>query len=359
MSCYVELKNLCNKGTSSIMQKDLEGIEGEYPIFGASGYIKNIDYYHQEREYIAVVKDGAGVGRVYLLPENSSVIGTLQYIIPNEDVDIKYLYYALTYANLSKYYTGATIPHIYFKDYCREKICFPDLNQQRIVAQTLGYIDSILEKRKSQLVKLGELLQSQFIEMFGEMDLSRKKKEWTPISCIGTVIGGSTPRTNDDKCWGGDYRWITPAELKQDSGYIYDSVRKITQFGIDSCSLQKIPPNTVLLTSRAPIGKLAIAGNDFYCNQGFKNIICKEEIHPRYLYTLLLHNVNYLNSLGRGATFKEISKEIVENIKIPLPPIELQNKFADFVRQVDKSKYRVYNSRKIINNLIEGIIHLQ
>lgn len=239
------------------------------------------------------------------------------------------------------------------------KVPLMDIEVQRRVINVLNLLHKLVKIRKNQLLHLDRLVKSQFIEMFGEMDLSRKKKEWTPISCIGTVIGGSTPRTNDDKCWGGDYRWITPAELKQDSGYIYDSVRKITQFGIDSCSLQKIPPNTVLLTSRAPIGKLAIAGNDFYCNQGFKNIICKEEIHPRYLYTLLLHNVNYLNSLGRGATFKEISKEIVENIKIPLPPIELQNKFADFVRQVDKSKYRVYNSRKIINNLIEGIIHLQ
>lgn len=102
-----------------------------------------------------------------------------------------------------------------------------------------------------------------------------------------------------------------------------------------------MPINTVILTSRAPIGKVAIAGTEFYCNQGFKNIICKDTINPRYLYSLLLFNTDYLNSLGRGATFKEISKAIVEKIRIPIPQIELQNQFADFVKQVDKSKVAV------------------
>ena len=102
-----------------------------------------------------------------------------------------------------------------------------------------------------------------------------------------------------------------------------------------------MPIDTVILSSRAPIGKVAIAGNTFYCNQGFKNIICNKEILPRYLYTVLLLNTEYLNSLGRGATFKEISKSIVENIRVPVPPIELQEQFTAFVEQTDKSKLAV------------------
>ena len=102
-----------------------------------------------------------------------------------------------------------------------------------------------------------------------------------------------------------------------------------------------MPIDTVILSSRAPIGKVAIAGNTFYCNQGFKNIICNKEILPRYLYTVLLLNTEYLNSLGRGATFKEISKSIVENIRVPVPPIEVQEQFTAFVEQTDKSKLAV------------------
>ena len=116
----MKLSDVCTKGTSNIAQKDLDTRNGTYPIYGASGFIKNVDFYHQEKPYIAIVKDGAGVGRVMQLPARSSVIGTMQYIIPNEGVSVEYLAYALEHMNLSKYYLGAAIPHIYFKDYCSE-----------------------------------------------------------------------------------------------------------------------------------------------------------------------------------------------------------------------------------------------
>lgn len=125
MRKYVTLGDVCIKGSSNIAQKDLENNNGTYAIYGASGYIKNVNFYHQDMPYIAVVKDGAGIGRTMLLPEKTSVIGTLQYLIPNDSVSVKYLYYAVTYMNLSKYFTGATIPHIYFKDYRKELLPLP------------------------------------------------------------------------------------------------------------------------------------------------------------------------------------------------------------------------------------------
>ena len=173
---------------------------------------------------------------------------------------------------------------------------------------------------------------------------------------VCTVVSGSTPKTSVDEYWGGDVKWITPAELDADSGYIYDSVRKLTKAGVDSCSLQEMPVDTVILSSRAPIGKVAIAGNTFYCNQGFKNIICGKSIVPRYLYAILLMNTDYLNSLGRGATFKEISKSIVESIRIPVPSIELQNQFASFVEQTDKSKVAVQNSIAELEELKKSLM---
>ena len=158
---------------------------------------------------------------------------------------------------------------------------------------------------------------------------------------ICTVVSGSTPSSSVAEYWDGNHIWITPAELSDDSFIIYDSVRHITDRAIQETSLKPFPEGTVILSSRAPIGKTAIAGCKMYCNQGFKNIICKEAITPRYLYTVLLLNVEYLNSLGRGATFKEISKGIVENIRIPVPAMELQKQYAAFVEQTDKSKLAV------------------
>lgn len=139
------------------------------------------------------------------------------------------------------------------------------------------------------------------------------------------VISGSTPSTLDSDLWDGDVKWIAPAEIGEDSYYIYDTSKHISK----KAGLKPMPIGTVLLSSRAPIGKVAITGSEMCCNQGFKNLVCSDRVHNRYLYRLLKSKTDYLNSLGRGATFKEISKSIVEHIEIPLPPFLIQQKIAD------------------------------
>ena len=254
-------------------------------------------------------------------------------------VDTDYLYHLCCGTNWTAGTNKAVMGLTLNKATLLEKeIPLPDINEQHEIATKLDKIDAIIAERQQQLELIDQAVKSRFIELFGDYDLTHPQESWVTIKEIGTVVGGATPKTDHDEYWGGSYRWITPAELDGDSGYIYDSVRKLTKAGVESCSLQEMPVGTVILSSRAPIGKVAIAGNTFYCNQGFKNIICKEGITPRYLYTVLLLNVEYLNSLGRGATFKEISKGIVESIRIPVPSMELQQQFAAFVEQTDKSK---------------------
>lgn len=151
---------------------------------------------------------------------------------------------------------------------------------------------------------------------------------------VCTVVSGTTPSTNISEYWNGANNWITPAELSDDSFIIYESKRKITETAVKKSGLSSFPAGTVLLTSRAPIGKVAIAGVEMYCNQGFKNLICSKYIHNEYLFWFLKGNSKFLNSLGRGATFKEISKSIVENIDIPLPDIEEQHEIANAFKKL-------------------------
>jgi len=150
--------------------------------------------------------------------------------------------------------------------------------------------------------------------------------------CI--IVSGTTPKSTQPEYWDGDLNWITPAELTDESDVIYESQRKITQQAVIDSNLKLFPAGTVLLSSRAPIGKVAIAGTKMYCNQGFKNLICSEKIYNRYLYHFLKSKTAYLNSLGRGATFKEISKRIVEDIEIPLPPLDEQREIAAILDKV-------------------------
>ena len=141
---------------------------------------------------------------------------------------------------------------------------------------------------------------------------------------ICEIVSGSTPKTTVSEYWDGNLKWITPAELNDNSYIVMDSVRKLTELGVKNSGLSSFPEGTVMLSSRAPIGKVAIAGCEMYCNQGFKNLICSERINNRYLYWFLKGNTEFLNSLGRGATFKEISKKIVASIEINVPPMEQQ-----------------------------------
>lgn len=146
---------------------------------------------------------------------------------------------------------------------------------------------------------------------------------------ICEIVSGSTPKTNIEEYWDGDIKWITPAELNDETYIITDSVRKITELGVKKTGLTPFPKGTVILSSRAPIGKVAIAGCEMYCNQGFKNLICSEKIDNRYLYWFLKGNTEFLQSLGRGATFKEISKTIVANIEINIPDKSVQTQIVD------------------------------
>lgn len=144
-----KLSEVCDKASSNISQNQLTNENGTYPIYGASGFIKNISFYHRKQDYISIVKDGAGIGRITLLKAYSSVIGTLQYLIPKDELNIDYFYYFLSSVDFLKYKNGSTIPHIYFKDYSEELILIPPLPEQKRIKVILDEALSHLIKAKS------------------------------------------------------------------------------------------------------------------------------------------------------------------------------------------------------------------
>lgn len=169
---------------------------------------------------------------------------------------------------------------------------------------------------------------------------------------ICTIVSGSTPKTGIEEYWKGNLKWITPAEIEEDTYIISDSERKITELAVKKTGLSSFPKGTVILSSRAPIGKVAIAGCEMYCNQGFKNLICSEKINNKYLYWFLKRNTKYLNSLGRGATFKEISKTIVSEIEINLPEYRKQEEIANELEKINK----IIGCRKQELKLFEDLV---
>ncbi|KFI87212.1 restriction modification system DNA specificity domain-containing protein [Bifidobacterium reuteri DSM 23975] len=142
------------------------------------------------------------------------------------------------------------------------------------------------------------------------------------------IVSGTTPNSTKPEYWDGGLPWVTPAEISNDSHIITDTQRTLTEAGVLSKKLPLLPKGTVLLSSRAPIGKVAIAGRDMYCNQGFKNLICSDAIFNEYLYCFLKSQNKRLQHMGHGATFKELSKKTLSDMMIPVPSLDVQHEIV-------------------------------
>ena len=162
-----QLLDLSTKKSSKVTAKDIEDNDGDYIVFGASGHFRNINSYTESESYIAIVKDGAGAGRLFLMPEKSSVLGTLEIVKPNLNTQLNFLFYRMQLIDFSSYIKGSTIPHVYFKDYSQEKIYLPCLEEQTKIANFLSAIDQKIEVVAQQIEQAKQwkkgLLQQMFV----------------------------------------------------------------------------------------------------------------------------------------------------------------------------------------------------
>lgn len=344
------LGDVCDGESSNIAQKDLEQNEGEYPIYGASGLIKYVDFYKQDSEYIAVVKDGSGIGRTTILPAKSSVIGTMQSLLPKKNVDAKYLYYATSAMNLAKYYTGATIPHIYFKDYKKEVLPLPPLPVQRQIADVLDRASALIEKRKAQIDKLDLLIKSQFIEMFGDPVTNPMGWEIISLSDIIThANNGMSRRGNDNN---GD---IVLRLVELQEGFIdYGKPNRIRLNNAEKeryllsegdflfARVNGNPNNVGRCAAFSDIGE-PVFHNDHIIRVRFNRDILNNTYASELLNNSYGKN-EMKDKIKTSAGQYTINQTGIGAIKIPLPPLPLQNRFADFVRQADKSKFAMQQS---------------
>ena len=152
------------------------------------------------------------------------------------------------------------------------------------------------------------------------------------ISELGKIVSGGTPSTTIPTYWDGNIPWITPKDLSVNKKkYIANGERFITTEGLNHSSAKMLPANTILLSSRAPIGYLALAKNELCTNQGFKSIVCNEKVLPEYLYYLLQTKVDDLISISSGSTFLELSKSALENYELSIHDIHMQKHIVDTI----------------------------
>ncbi len=331
----VKLEDVCERGSSSIKQSDIIELTGDYPIFGAAGYIGNVDFYQQEKPYVAVVKDGAGIGRTTLHPAKSSVIGTMQYLLPKENVLPEYLYYVVRYMHLEKYYTGATIPHIYFKDYKNEQFNLDSLDVQKKIVNILGKCEKIISDRQSELAELDDLIKARFAELFGDC------KNQVSLSALCSIITDGTHQPPKFQETG--IPFILVSNLSN------NTVTYNTEKYIDEETYNELYKRTpveigdLLLSTVGSYGHPAVVTENtrFLFQRHIAYLKPKKEVvNSLYLHSALLmpEGQRQIEEKVKGIAQKTLNLSEIRKIMVPVPEMKEQNEFVEFVERVNKSK---------------------
>ncbi len=360
------LGDVCIKAGSNIAQKDLIGNTGCYPIFGASGFIQNVDFYQQEEPYIAIVKDGAGIGRTMMLPAKSSVIGTMQYILPkdSQSVDLEYLYYAIANMNLGKYFSGATIPHIYFRDYQNEPINLPDLDEQRMIARIFKHIDELAIKRKEQIEALNELVKSRFIELFGDMYSNSKGWPEAKLESMADVVSGITKgrKTRSEDLTEVPYMAVSNVK----DGYIDWTTVKTIEATQQEIEQYRLLPDDVLMTEGGDPDKVGRGSiikkpleNCIHQNHIFRVRLDESVLLPEFFAEYLQHQRSkryFLGCAKQTTGIASINMKQLRALPVLVPPLTEQAEFVSFKAETDKSKFVVQQSLRELETLKKSLM---
>lgn len=340
MAMRKQLKDICRGFTKNIALKDLGQHEGQFPIYGASGYIKDVDFYCCDTPYIGIVKDGSGVGRVDVYPGYSSLLGTMQYIVPNDEVDLQYLKYALIAMDLGSLYKGAAIPHIYFKEYGKFFVDLPDLETQKHISALLDTVQKAIDFKRKQLEDLDELVKSKFQEMFGDPVENEKGwdvKKLEEIVAEGCSISYGIVQPGDGVDDGVPV--VRPVDMV--NTFVFrDGLKQTTKEISNSYKRTILKGDEILLCVRGTTGMVALASEGLKdCNvtRGITPIECSESINRWFVYYQFLTEgtQHYIAERTQGIALKQINMKDVREIPFIVPPIEQQKVFAEFARKAD------------------------
>ena len=351
---YVKLEEICFKGVSSLRQKDTLPV-GDYPVYGASGICGYLSGYQHNEPYVAVVKDGAGVGRVQLCSGKSSVLGTLQALLPKDEVSCEYLYEVVRSLELGVGFTGSTIPHIYFKDYKNRTVVIYEKEQQTKITTLFTTLKNVVELHKCAISFYDELVKSRFVEMFGD-PISSLKYSRCLIGDLAVVSSGATPSRKKPEYYEGTIPWVKTGEVA--AGNIDETEECITEAAIRDSACRILPAGTILIAMYGQgdtRGKSAILNIEAATNQACAALEFKDEIDARFALTFLQLCYDDLRNLSQGGNQKNLNLKIIKEYSMLTPPVYLQKEFANFVAQVDKLKFETQQSIEKLQMLYDSL----
>ena len=357
----VKLNNLCSRGKSSLRQKDVSN-DGPYAVYGASGLVGTMASFQNAVPYVAVVKDGAGVGRASACEAKTSVLGTMQALIPSEGIDRDYLLHLVRSLHLGDGFSGSTIPHIYFKDYGKLPVRLHSPAEQKRIVDIFASIERQIKVSKQQLDQLDSLVKSRFIEMFGDPVEENRWARITLASLCTKLGSGATPR-------GGKAAYKTSGiplirSMNVHNGYFESKdlayIDEIQAKKLDNVTLHK--GDVLLNITGASVARFCLLP-DYLAGGRVNQHVSIVRCDPNRMLPRVLNSIFTSDSYQRfllehsrmaGATREAITKDDLETMTVPLPPLSLQYKFAAFVAQVDKSRF---GGMLHLLNSLSGIMH--
>jgi len=292
-----------------------------------------------EKNDILVGKDGARYFEdiiIYKQDERPALLSSIAILRADcRKITPEFLYYTLKSPAVRKdvrdnYGSGSAIPRIVLKDFKRMPFSFPSIEEQRKITNLCSAIDAKIQINNA----INENLEQQAQAYFQELFVDNADPEWTTgtISDLGTVVGGSTPsKAKPEYYTETGIAWITPKDLSiNKSKFVSHGENDITELGLKNSSAVIMPEGTVLFSSRAPIGYIAIATDEVTTNQGFKSVVPKQEIGTPFVYFFLKNTLPVIEGMASGSTFKEVSGSTMKKVPAVIPDAETLAKFSNF-----------------------------
>lgn len=339
----VKLNNLCSRGKSSLRQKDVSN-DGPYAVYGASGLVGTMASFQNAVPYVAVVKDGAGVGRASACEAKTSVLGTMQALIPSEGIDRDYLLHLVRSLHLGDGFSGSTIPHIYFKDYGELPVRLHSPAEQKRIVDIFASIERQIKVSKQQLDQLDSLVKSRFVDMFGDPIINPKNWQTKRLESMGELKNGVNFKSVDN---GYEVKCLSVRDFKDK--YSIDDMSQIGTVSLNGRpnASQMLKNGDIVFVrsngNKALVGRcLAVFPKDEKLTfSGFciRFRIESNDINFDYFLNCMKSDSMRKAMIGRGANIQNLSQAILSKLSIPIPPLSLQQEFVDFARQVNKSRF--------------------
>jgi len=358
---YGTLEDAVNKGSSNISLNKVKEDDGEYQLYSAKGYNKNISFFHQEKEYLAIIKDGAGIGRVSKHPAKSSVVATMQYLIPKEGFDIGFVQYFLNGIDFESHRQGSTIPHVYFKDYKSEPFPLLPLPQQKqivaILDKAFAAIDTAKANAKQNLQNAKELFESYLQNVF-----ENKGDDWEEKT-LGEVVNffNGFAFKSKDAIDDSNTQVIRMGNLYQNKlnldrkpAFYPDAFK--TEFSKYLLLEDDLIISLTGTTGKEDYGytvKIPKTERNLLLNQRIAKFIIKDEnvINRNYLFNFLLSRtfLDELYKTANGTRQANLSTETMKGLFISFPLIEEQKSIVQKLDALSKEtkKLEVIYTEKI------------